>query len=320
MLAVDDIPCAMMVTDPEGHILSLNQEFLTLIGGDAAPWRGRSMDELLTPASRIFSQTHLFPTLHHVGAVRELYVHLKGANGEPVPVMVNAVRKGLQNRESIVWAIFVARARSRFESELIKARTEALDLAQRLEASNRQVELQNLQLSELSLSDSLTSLRNRRALELVVQHWQKMAASLSSASLLMVDVDYFKQINDACGHPEGDRVLVLIARQLQASARNTDLVARYGGEEFVLWLPDTDLETALQVAERVHANIKNVQSAMGHVTVSVGLASARKDHPIDLLTHMVQRADEAVYKAKSQGRNCTVISPCESKCDGDPRG
>jgi len=307
MLAIDDIPCAMMVTDPEGHILSLNQEFLTLIGGDARPWPGRSMDELLTPASRIFSQTHLFPTLHHTGAVRELYVHLKGVNGEPVPVMVNAVRKGLQSGERIVWAIFVARARSRFESELIKARQQALDLAQRLEASNKQVELQNLQLSELSLSDSLTGLRNRRALELVAQHWQQMAASQSSVSLLMVDVDYFKRINDACGHPEGDRVLVSIAQQLQASARNTDLVARYGGEEFVLWLPDTDLEAAVRVADRVHENIKSVRSALGGVTVSVGLTTALHGHQIDFLTHMVQRADEAVYSAKNQGRNCTVI-------------
>lgn len=308
MLAVNDIPCAMMVTDPEGHILSLNQEFLTLIGGDAEPWHGRSIDKLLTPASRIFSQTHLFPTLHHVGAVRELYLHLRGVNGEPVPVMVNAVRRGLESSENIVWAIFVARARSRFESELIKARKEALDLAQRLEASNRQVELQNLQLSELSLSDSLTGLRNRRALELVVQHWQQKASSLSSVSLLMVDVDFFKKINDACGHPEGDRVLAIIAQQLQASARNTDLVVRYGGEEFVLWLPDTDLETAVRVAERVHENTRTVRSPIGPVTVSVGLASALHDHRVDFLNHMVERADEAVYRAKSQGRNCTVIS------------
>lgn len=308
MLAADDIPCAMMVTDTEGHILSLNQEFLALIGGDSVPWQGRSMDELLTPASRIFSQTHLFPTLHHTGAVRELYVHLKGINEEPVPVMVNAVRKELENSERIIWAIFVARARSRFESELIKARKKAQDLAQRLEASNKQVELQNRQLSELSLSDSLTGLRNRRALELVAQHWQQMASSASTVSLLMVDVDYFKQINDACGHPEGDRVLVSIAQQLQASARHTDLVARYGGEEFVLWLPDTDLETAVRVADRVHENIKNVHSADGGVTVSVGLATAVHDHRFDFLTQLVQRADQAVYRAKNQGRNCTGIS------------
>lgn len=308
MLAVDDIPCAMMITDPEGHIVRLNREFLALIGGEEAPWRGQSMDGLLTPASRIFSQTHLFPTLHHAGAVREVYVHLRGADGEAVPVMANAVRKPLEGGENIVWAIFVARERSRFEGELIKARTEAQGLARRLAASNEQVELQNRQLSELSLSDPLTGLRNRRALELTAQHWQRTASSLSSVSLLMVDVDYFKRINDAHGHSEGDRVLVALANQLQAGARGSDLVARYGGEEFVLWLPDTDAETAARVAARVHECTKGVHSAAGAITVSVGLACALHHTGTDFLAQLVQRADEAVYRAKAQGRNCTVVS------------
>src|SRR3990167_6790740 len=91
------------------------------------------------------------------------------AVSQTVPVMVNAVRKPLEGGENIVWAIFVARERSRFESELIKARAEAQGLARRLAASNEQVELQNRQLAELSLSDPLTGLRNRRALELTAQ-------------------------------------------------------------------------------------------------------------------------------------------------------
>lgn len=308
MLALDDIPCAMMITDPEGHIVRLNREFLALIEGDEAPWRGRSMDDLLTPASRIFSQTHLFPMLHHAGAVREVYLHLRGVDGETVPVMVNAVRKPLEGGENIVWAIFVARERSRFEGELIKARAEAQGLARRLAASNKQVELQNRQLAELSLSDPLTGLRNRRALELTAQHWQCTASSSSSVSLLMVDVDYFKRINDAYGHIEGDRVLVTLASQLQAGARSSDLVARYGGEEFVLWLPDTDAATAARVAARVHECTKGVHSAAGPMTVSIGLACAPHQTEVDFLARLVQRADEAVYRAKAQGRNCTVVS------------
>lgn len=307
MLAVDDIPCAMMITDSEGHIVRMNGEFLALIGGTEAFWHGHSMDELMTPASRIFSQTHLFPTLHHTKSVREVFLHLRGFDGETVPVMINAVNKRLEMGDNIVWAFFVARERSRFEGELIKARAEAQALAQRLAASNKQVELQNRQLSELSLSDPLTGLRNRRALELAVQDWQRSASPNSSAALLMVDVDYFKRINDAHGHPEGDRVLVDLACQLQSRARASDLVARYGGEEFVIWLPGADKQAAAGFAKRVHKCARRVLSAAGPITVSVGVACAVYGTETNFLVQLINRSDKAVYSAKTQGRNCTVI-------------
>lgn len=310
MLAVDDIPCAMMITDLQGHILRMNREFLALVGGEEAPWRGRSMDALLTPASRIFSQTHLFPTLHHAAAAREIYIHLIGSDGEPVPVMVNAVRKRIEGTDGIVWAVFVARERSRFEAELIRARSEAQSLAQRLTASNERVAQQNQQLSEWSLSDPLTGLRNRRALELAAQQWQQQAGASATVAVLMVDVDHFKRINDLHGHPEGDRVLVALAQQLQTSARGSDLVVRYGGEEFLLWLPDADVAVAGQVAARIHERTSHVRSAVGSVTVSIGLAGVSlpsgKD---DVLATLVRQADEAVYEAKARGRNCTVVMP-----------
>jgi diguanylate cyclase (GGDEF)-like protein len=308
MLTVDDIPCAMMVTDPQGHVVRLNRELLALVGGEEARWRGRSMDALLTPASRIFSQTHLFPTLHHAAAAREIYIHLIGADGEPVPVMVNAVRTRIEGIEGIVWAVFVARERSRFESELIRARSEAQSLAQRLTASNERVALQNQQLSELSQSDPLTGLRNRRALELAAQQWQQQAGESATVAVLMVDVDHFKRINDLQGHLEGDRVLVALAQQLQASARGSDLVVRYGGEEFLLWLPDADVAVAEQVAERIHERMRHVCSAAGSVTVSIGLAGTRlPSGNEDVLPALVRRADDAVYEAKARGRNCTAV-------------
>ena len=308
MLAVDDIPCAMMITDPEGHVVRMNQELLVLIGCTEELWLGRSMNELLTSASRIFSHTHLFPTLHHAKSVKEVFLHLRGVDGETIPVMVNAVRKHLESSNNIVWAIFVARERSRFEGELIKARAEAQGLAKRLAASNERVELQNRQLSELSISDPLTGLKNRRALKMTVRHWQRTASSVSAVSLLMVDLDYFKRINDAHGHPEGDRVLVDFASQLQAGARGSDLVVRYGGEEFVLWLPDTDAEAAVRVAEWVHECAQRVRSAAGPVTVSVGLACALHQPGTYFLDQLLKRSDEAVYRAKALGRNRTIVN------------
>lgn len=134
MLAVDDIPCAMMLTDGEGHMVHLNRELLEIVGGEPSDWLGRSMEVLLTPASRIFSQTHLFPLLHHDAVVREAYLQLLGSDAEAVPVMVNATRRLLEGADRIVWAIFVARERSRFEGKLIQARADAQGLARQLQA------------------------------------------------------------------------------------------------------------------------------------------------------------------------------------------
>lgn len=148
MLAVDDIPCAMMLTDGEGHMLRLNRELLQIVGGEQADWIGRSMEVLLTPASRIFSQTHLFPLLHHDAVVREAYIHLVGRDAETVPVMVNATRRQLDGTDHIVWAVFVARERSRFEGELIRARADAQGLARQLQAREEE---------ERQLVDSLSA-------------------------------------------------------------------------------------------------------------------------------------------------------------------
>lgn len=306
MLSADDIPCAVMITDSEGHLIRINHECLRIVGGDEKGWHGQPLEAMLTPASRIFSQTHVFPLLHHGGSVREIYLQMRGADGDPVPVMVNATFKRLDRADCIVWALFVARERSRFEAELIKARTEAQGLAQRLAVSNERVAQQNEQLSELSLSDPLTGLRNRRALELVAYQWQQQVGVSDAIAVLMVDVDHFKRVNDQHGHLEGDRVLVDLARQLQASARGTDLVVRYGGEEFLLWLPEADATVAHQVAQRIHERVAYVRSPAGPVTVSIGLAEARQQVGVDVLALLVSRADEAVYAAKARGRNCTV--------------
>lgn len=327
MLAVDDIPCAMMVTDTQGCVQRMNAEFLRIVGGDESRWRGASMDELLTPAARIFVQTYVFPMLHDARRVKELYLRLVGADGKPVPVMLNAACKRADQTADacIVWAVFVALERSRFEAELIQARADAEGLAERLVATSRQVESlnrelfahaqqvesRNRELSELSLTDPLTGLHNRRALERAVHAWQPAAGQPCTASLLLIDVDHFKRINDSFGHPEGDRVLVSLARELRASARTTDLVVRLGGEEFVLWLPGADAVAAQDVAERVHRGVADLRTPGGALTVSVGLATC--DNALgapcsDMLGRLLERADRAVYQAKAEGRARTVAA------------
>lgn len=156
-------------------------------------------------------------------------------------------------------------------------------------------------------TDPLTGLANRRSLDedlnRRLDQWRRNQTPLS---LLMLDVDRFKQLNDQYGHPAGDRVLQEVARVLNADLREMDLTARYGGEEFAVLLPDTKLIDAGQVAERLRMAIASTtceyQNRALKVTVSLGLTSAVEG---DSQQSLIQRADSALYAAKHAGRNCT---------------
>jgi two-component system cell cycle response regulator len=162
----------------------------------------------------------------------------------------------------------------------------------------------------LALTDSLTGLYNRRYLLAHLDGLMARAAeNAQGPALLMLDIDYFKRVNDTHGHTAGDAVLREIAARLARHVRGFDLVARYGGEEFVVVMPDTPLPVASMVAERLRSVVadKPVQvEGTGEisVTVSIGIAPARETG--DQAAAILQRADKALYGAKARGRNCVV--------------
>jgi diguanylate cyclase (GGDEF)-like protein len=123
-------------------------------------------------------------------------------------------------------------------------------------------------------------------------------------SLIMLDIDHFKQFNDRFGHPAGDELLKQVAEVLRQSARAYDVVARYGGEEFAVLLPNTSLEQAVQVAERIRIQISQIQNLHAPVSASLGVAGYRIGTPPATLLY---EADAALYRAKHNGRNqvCT---------------
>jgi len=320
MRALNFLPCPVLVTDLHGHVLKANRELLRLMGWVNLEQVGREMEDMLPPPGRIFLQTHIWPTLLQKGEMLEVFLQLINAQQQRVPVMVNCRRIQEQGHERIYWVFFVALERSRFESELLQARSDAQRLASelaqaraRLESNLQQlsqhtqaVEVQNLSLTALSQTDPLTGLGNRRALDMAVQQWQTSNDTQASASLLMVDVDFFKRINDTLGHDEGDKVLQGLAQRLKASIRLSDLAVRFGGEEFVIWLPNADRQGASYTAERIHEHMTSLFVGQNAVTVSIGVMTARNTQPSHFSESLLQAADQALYKAKTQGRNQTM--------------
>ncbi len=165
---------------------------------------------------------------------------------------------------------------------------------------------------KLSNLDAMTSLYNYRFFKEMLEHEiEKHKRYNRTLSLLMIDIDDFKKVNDTYGHPVGDGVLKQIARLLKKSIRNCDLVARYGGEEFAVILPETLEEEAIKVGERIVTTVRNNQFKLmegkptGKITVTVGLAC----FPIDAKDpkRLVDNADQALYEGKKSGKDQVFI-------------
>ncbi|EJL93999.1 sensor domain-containing diguanylate cyclase [Pantoea sp. GM01] len=153
-------------------------------------------------------------------------------------------------------------------------------------------------------TDPMTNLLNRRGLSAVLDYFSTMRQSFS---VLALDIDHFKRVNDTFGHDVGDEVIKHVARTLRHSARQTDVVCRNGGEEFLMLLPATSVEDARILAERVRISIaENWIDQVGNVTLSVGIADWQPDGGAQ--EQSLKQADAALYQAKNAGRNCVMIS------------
>jgi diguanylate cyclase (GGDEF)-like protein len=171
----------------------------------------------------------------------------------------------------------------------------------------------------LSFRDGLTGLANRRQLDQFLdQEWRRSLRSHAPLSLILMDIDYFKDFNDALGHLAGDDCLRKIAQTLETSIhRAGDLIARYGGEEFVCVLPETALRGAVSVAEKIQSLLADLalphprSSVSPYITLSLGVASDGAQNT-ESATTLLHAADQALYCAKAKGRNRIVVQPCTS--------
>ncbi|XOB66364.1 GGDEF domain-containing protein [Deferribacteres bacterium DY0037] len=184
-------------------------------------------------------------------------------------------------------------------------------LAEKQKQLRREVTQRKLaeeQYKELSETDPLTKLYNRRYFfNKADVEFARSKRYGSPLSLIIADADYFKNINDNFGHQTGDKVLIKTANILNAKLRPSDIACRFGGEEFCILLPETNIIEAQNVAERFRSEISSARfdNKEVHLTCSFGIAQFKETD--EELSHMVSRADEALYKAKKSGRN-TIIS------------
>jgi diguanylate cyclase (GGDEF)-like protein len=182
---------------------------------------------------------------------------------------------------------------------------DAFELRARVRSALRTKHLQDL-LRKYALIDPLTELPNRRALdERLHQEWARLLRHGGHLSVIMADLDQFKKVNDQFGHPAGDEVLRQVARLLAKDCRESDMPARYGGEEFVVIAPETTAQAAADFAERLRRSICSrlleVHGKAVEVTASFGVADNEGPKSPE---ELVQAADQALYRAKSAGRNC----------------
>lgn len=176
-----------------------------------------------------------------------------------------------------------------------------------LKIAKKDIEEKNKLLEKLSITDDLTKIYNRRKLDELLQNELNRCERFSHTfTVAILDIDYFKKINDTYGHQMGDKVLIKIADILKTHMRKTDFVGRFGGEEFVIICPESDKNGTYTLIENIRKSIANYDfKEINKITASFGISAFRKKDTIDSL---LKRADVALYQAKASGRNKVIIN------------
>ncbi len=275
---------AIVHTSPNGILLYTEQGRCILANESAARMVGASVDMLLNQNFRELDSWK-------ASGLLDAATHALG--GEPVHKLLNYTSSFGKQTDC---QVTLMRLQANGQRMLLLV---AKDVSALMDA--------NRELDQLARRDALTDLRNRFAAgERLRDEFVRSQRSDVAFSVLLLDVDHFKRVNDTHGHEVGDQVLQGIARLIKSSVRASDFAARFGGEEFLVILPDTDALEAEVVAEKIRRAVDTSElPVVGHVTVSVGLSEWRDDLPDEGL--LVRRADQALYAAKAAGRNRVMM-------------
>ena len=294
----EQTPDALLVVDRGGRITKINARTESMFGYCRQELEGGEIERLIPERFAVRHVTHRSliaeaPKLRRMGESNvEQFARRKDESEFPVDIMIAP----LDTDEGI----FI----------LCAVRDITEQKAADTELRRRAVELEELheQLKVLASRDALTGLFNRRTFQ---EHTEWLLTNAvrrkESVSLLLIDLDYFKRINDEFGHAEGDRVLVAVAAMLQSTCRQNDLPARYGGEEFAVALPDTTEAGSFVVAENLRAAFQAITGLKVITTASIGIVTHTPQPNMQaiptLFADLINEADRALYAAKNGGRN-----------------
>ena len=289
---LDAAPDAIFVADAEGRIEFASRRGIAMLGrAEPAELIGRSIRDFVDHED-VHLMLEMLRDARH--GPTEMRIHPQG--GTALWTEANAERIAAEDgRASIVLVLRDVSRRKRAEEELLAAKAEAEEAAQRLVRSLRALERE-------AATDGLTGLWNRRQLE------QVMAVELARcrrytqvASLVLLDVDHFKELNDRFGHDAGDRALSAIGKAIARTARSTDTPCRWGGEEFAVLAPGVSAIAAVRLADRIREEVARTDCGVpAKVTLSAGVAQL---DPTESMEQLLKRVDLALYQAKRAGRN-----------------
>jgi len=302
-------PDAVFGVDQSGKIILANREAASLLGYEDEELIGFSVENLVPEILRDWHIDHRAHYLEHpstrvMGKALELSARRK--DGKVVPVEIN-LSHSLTEKGPMVIAHMRDITQRRLADDALR------DANQQLEKQLREIEMLQASLREQALHDPLTQLHNRRFLDEAIEQALHHAERASEAlSIILLDIDHFKAINDEFGHAAGDACLVALANILQRNLRKADISCRYGGEEFLLVLPTTNLEGAVLYAEKLRLLVNNEvfipEQKEIKFTISIGIASYPSHGATQ--SEIINKADDAMYVSKRRGRNCiTVWSP-----------
>lgn len=299
--ALDTLSEGLLILDRDERIVLANRAFETATGTDSESLIGKSIHQI--PFVSRDDQDSMHPWSEALRTGNAVTGRLLGI-GEPgkeelifsvgtSPIVdPNGKRRGvLASFEDV--------------SNLERKKRELKTMVDFLRESSDEIKRQNRELERLATRDSLTGCLNRRSFfERFDKEWKSVSGYSNGLSGMMVDIDHFKSINDKFGHSMGDEVLRRVAACLQETVRPQDIVCRYGGEEFSILLPDTDMDEAEQLAEKIRQAIQALQFPSLSVTSSLGISCTSQSAatPQDLL----DQADKCLYVAKRNGRNQVI--------------
>jgi diguanylate cyclase (GGDEF)-like protein/PAS domain S-box-containing protein len=295
-IMVEKMNDGVLVMDGFGRIVDMNPAAQEL-SGVTRQSIGKHADEALRHWPDLLQLCYLHT---------ECRTELRPPNdaGDSIEIQMTALR---DYRNRLTGRVLVLRD----VSQRYHAEQELRRVNERLQEQLREIEALQVKLREQAIRDGLTNLFNRRYLEEWLEHELVRAdRERYSVAVLVMDLDFFKQINDTYGHLDGDLVLQAFAQLLVRYSRMSDLACRYGGEEFILVLPGMDLEHAAHRAEQIRSTFQALPIQAGNhiiqATVSAGIGVFPQHG--STLDDLLRAADDALYQAKADGRNCVRVS------------